>query len=216
MFKYDVNRIAMLTVKDLPQKKVVYLKENGEISSEIVANEYYHLTGSFNKYKDRIVSQESFEKMLIRTGLFVNLLTSSGEMKESLTTPEIWSLIVKANSFDKLPEEEYEKLSLVSNAVAMLCVEQLKIYGDIAEDFNYLLKQFVFAEMQDNYMGKSIIAKDGKSIDYKVNRIIKYLGIEVNLEKLPNFSIEYDRNNVSINGTMILDRKSNGKTKKMK
>lgn len=216
MFKYNVNRIAILTIKDAQQKKIVYLKENGEISSEIIANEFYQLTASVDGYRNKIVSQESFAQMLMKTGVFVNLLTSSGEMRESVTTSEIWSLMSKMNNFEKLPEEEHEKLYLISNAVAMLCVDKLRIYGDIAEDFNYLLKQFVFTEMQDNYMGKSTVVKDGKSIDYKVNRIIKYLGIDIDLEKLPNFYIEYDRDSVSINGTMILDRKFNDKTKKLK
>ena len=49
------------------------------------------------------------------------------------------------------------------------------------------------------------IRKEGKMLDYKLNRIAKYLGIDVDLNNIRDFAVDYTRTSVSLNGNVCLD-----------
>lgn len=136
-------------------------------------------------------------------GLGVLLLGSDGQIKEVIDRDRALELIGTAKNISKLTEKEAQDLDDISSEVSNVCATALKISKDQKEMFNTLLQRYIVAELlRFGAENKRIfIRKSGKMLDYKLSRIMKYLGINVNLEKISDFAIEYNRQSVFVNGT---------------
>lgn len=155
---------------------------------------------------DELLSQQ-IPKVIYNYGLGVLTIGSNGQMKTDIDIETASEMVRVARSISELSEKEAVEFDAVSSEVATICATALKVSKKNHEEFTALLKKYVVVELirfgSDN---KTLcIRKEGKMLDYKLNRIAKYLGIEIDLNKIVDFAVDYTRTSVTLNGNVCLD-----------
>lgn len=144
----------------------------------------------------------SLSKLLTDYELSIMLLNSKGDLINNLGSAEAYHLIDLAKRLDKLSEEEVKEFNAVAAEVARISSAAMNISDKHSKMFINLLRKYVFVELANHCVcdKKTSIVKTGEFVDYKINRVVKYLGIDVDLKQIPNFIIEYNRNVINVNG----------------
>ena len=226
--KYNVDDLKYIYSLKHKRKAVVYYDDKKgkyiDVNSNTVMSNYNERV--YNEKDTKVICD--FNKIVSYNYLFVLLIDAYGQKRTKLTAEvinEIMSIFDKVFSFT---EPVVREIDYISNLVAEICVSNLALsYNKDNKNNEYdlvvnglemniseeeqlnlkrLLSGYVFIDTAVNLVTerKTIVRKEKKLIDYKILRSLKYLGININIEDIPNFKIEYN-----LEGINYYDSKGN-------
>lgn len=143
-----------------------------------------------------------FQKIMDEYGLFVLLLTANGTVKTTINTDEkdkIEHLVCKING---LSAETKENLNVIADEVSLLAASLIKLFGEEGKTFQKYFRQFAMIELLEQHLSEKIafIKKEDNLIDYKINRVAKYLKIDIDKKAIKDFTVMYNGDIIKLNG----------------
>lgn len=241
--KYNVDELKYIESLKFNKKAVVYYDNESGKYIDINSNTdiYYNNIRAYKKNEVNIICD--FNKVLFYNSLWVLLLDSYGQKRNQITAElinDIIRIFEKINGFcEPLEREVY----YIANLVAEICISNLSLSytKETDNDFDYVVngleinipdeQELQLRSILFNYMyidiainglteRKLVITKENNLIDYKILRILKHLGININIEDIPNFKIEYNLEGItyydSKGNTTVEDNLSNEEVEKIK
>jgi len=135
-------------------------------------------------------------------GFFASMITAKGEIRTFIGQTEKERLGSLANRFDRLKDEDKEVLNVMKKEISRLVKTALKLTEEEAAKFQAYFEQLVTMELLENhlYSRASYTIKEGKSLDYKISRVARYLGIQLDPSAIADFEISYDASSIKLNG----------------
>ncbi|MBE6152526.1 MAG: hypothetical protein E7165_04370 [Firmicutes bacterium] len=198
--KYNIDDLDYLELLSDKSRTIGYLSEDGDEYIDIKNCCNFHI-GNIKKHKiENVKVLGNLSKMIAQSRIIVLLLNSNGKINKTVNKDKVFYLL---EFLDKISElDNLDDKVVIAKRVADLCVGKMKLDTRKKTLFRDLLQTYVLVEIiqQGAFDKKSSIVKNGQFIDYKVNRIIKYLNINVNLNEISDFSIEYNDKSIYIDG----------------
>lgn len=225
--KYNIDGLKYIESLKFNQKAVVYYDEQKEKYVDVNSNTdiYYNNVRVYNKEEVKIICD--FNKILFFNSIWILLVDQYGKMHNEITAEVINNIVTiyeKINNFNEPFERE---IYYIANLVSEICVSNLALSYDkeCDNDFDCVVngldidileeKELQLRELLLNYIyvdsainglteRKLIINKENNLIDYKILRVLRYLELDMNIEDIPNFKIEYN-----LEGINYYDSKGN-------
>lgn len=215
-YKYNIDDLKYIESLKHNRKAVVYYdqerKKYVDVNSNTVASN--HNQRLYDEKNIRLIG--SLDEVLSYYDMWVLLIDSNGKKNTKINTEIINGLVAVFEKISSLDDIFIMEIDYISNLVTDICVSNLilsKNKKSKNNDFNLvmdevkswipeeketnlrrLLLNYIFIDTAINGITerKLIIRKEKGLIDYKVLRILKYLGININVEDIPNFTIKYN------------------------
>lgn len=198
--EYSIVNLDRIRVILTGRETIGYLK----------GNYYYELHNGEGNEKlhraEKVQKVERFTKTVANNNLFVKLLDGKGAITVYLKSGKVFELFSLAQKTEGLSEEEAERLNIIAKTASKISSQKLQIPQDKKEEFEDLLKNFIVIELLSGnsdvplYAGKS----DGY-LDYKINRIVNYLNIDLDLDELKDFYLEYTNKGIVLDKEEVLN-----------
>lgn len=158
----------------------------------------------------------SLDQVLSYYDMWVLLIDSNGKKNTKINAEIINDLVALFEKISSLNNLLIREIDYISNLVTDICISNLILSKNKKKknnDFNLvidgvkswfseeeetklrrLLLNYIFIDTAINGISdrKLIIRKEKGLIDYKILRILKYLGININIEDIPDFTIKYN------------------------
>lgn len=217
--KYKIDSLNYVILSRSNKNEVVYWDENQKYYININTNT------TENFYKRRIYSKDrvkvlcNFSEIIKYENIWLLLIDSEGKIKQEITNKdgiEILNVYRKIGSLTGMVSKE---IDYIAGLVTYKCLENIlplinkNNFNKIGQLYK-LLKSYIYIDLGINGLTecKLIINKEGKFVDYKILRVLKYLGISINVHDIPDFKIEYNLeglNYYDFNGNKIEQFNSN-------
>lgn len=159
-------------------------------------------------------TDNSLQKIIDKYGLFVLMLTSNGEIKDVIDSDVKDKIIFLARKLESLSSKERETMNAMAEEIALLTASLVKTFGKEGKTFQKYFRQFAMIDLLEEHLtGKvSFIRKEGKMLDYKVNRVAKYLNIDIDRENIRDFEVMYSGDVIKLNGQEYYKREESEKS----
>ncbi|MBE6138682.1 MAG: hypothetical protein E7173_02930 [Firmicutes bacterium] len=147
-------------------------------------------------------NEEQLQAFIDYYGFFASRLTAHGTVGGTIGLTERERLASLAFRYDRLSDADKAVLEFIKREVSEIVTKAIKLTGEEATNFQAYFKQLVAMELLENnlYNGTAYATKEGIMLDYKISRISRYLGIQLNVEEIADFTIGYDGSCIKING----------------
>ena len=198
--EYSIVKLDRIRVILTGRETIGYLK----------GNYYYELHNGEGNEKihraEKVQKVESFTKTAANNNLFVKLLDGKGRFTIDLKSEKVFELFLLAQKIEGLSETDTERLNIIAKTVAQISSQKLEIPHDKKEEFEDLLKNFIVIELLSGNSDVPLYAgKTEGYLDYKTNRIVNYLNINLDLDGLEDFYLEYTNNGVVLDKNEVLN-----------
>ena len=213
--KYNINTLRRVRINNNNTETIGYHSDSGKTFIEVKNTAHYteFLAKRYNPTEITMI--ETLDNMIYRNGLDVLLLDANGNVNLEIDREKIFILFGITKDIESIDEKQRERFDTIASEAARICSEKLNIPESNKFDFELLLKSFIFIElMQSRIMNNKVtITKFDNYVDYKINRIIKFLKINLDLNSIDDFKLEYDCESLSADNVEVLDFKEKPKTK---
>lgn len=229
--EYSIDKIKYINILSEDKKTVAYEDNGLYVDIDINAPEGFHKRKIYEKKNVKIVN--NFADMLKFNNLWILLIDSTGKPKTKITKQLVYNLLNVYFKMQYLDDLVVREIDYISSLVSERCVDNImsvmknkNIIITVEQEIalGRLLRDYIYIDFVTNGLNgnKMIIRKENKLIDYKISRILKYLDINFNHEEIPNFSVEYNLEEINYcdsNGNKYvdsnLDKKEVEKIKKL-
>lgn len=227
-YKYNISDLKYIESLKHKRKAVVYYNEKKEKYVDVNSNSIisYNNERLYNQKDIKLI--ENLDKILSYYDLWLLLIDSSGKKHTEVPASvinELISIFEKINSYNDILKRE---IDYISHLVTEICISNLILSQNKKnQDNNFdlvingidscfseeeeiklrkLILNYIFIDTAINGLTERnlIIRKENNTIDYKILRILKYLGMDVKIEEIPDFKIEYN-----LEGIKYYDSKGN-------
>lgn len=202
--RYNLDILERVIVLPSNKETIAFLKEENDCYVDLQNTANFGESNIRLHHKNKVCVVEKFKQTIYKHGLEVMLLDADGILNETINSKKIFSILDMVNEIENASVENIEKFDKISKEVARGCANELGIYGEKRDTFEYLLSRYVYTDLLTT-RNAIWISKIDHSIDYKVSRVLKLLKMELNLSNIKNFQIQYNRNKVLINDNLVLD-----------
>lgn len=199
--EYNIDKIKYINIVSEDKKTVAYAENGGYVDIDINAPEGFHKRKMYRGKSVKIIN--SFDDMLKFNNLWIMLIDSTGKIKTKVTKQAVYNLLnvyFKMHYLDELVVREIDYISslvsekCVNNIMSVIKNKNINITIEQETALNKMLRDYIYMDFVANGLNgnKMIIRKEDKLIDYRILRLLKYLGINFNYEEIPNFRVEYN------------------------
>lgn len=226
--KYNIDDLKYIYSLKYERNAIVYYDKNKHKYVDINSNTaaYNNNIRLYDKRQIKLICD--LNQMFLNHGIWVTLIDSHGKMCTELTTKVINNLMLGLKKILSLNSLLVREIDYICNLVTEICISNLVLSQSKKEknnDFDLVIngiescfskeKEIALRDMISKYIfidiamngidgRRLIINKENNLIDYKILRILKYLGLNINVEDIPNFKIEYN-----LEGINYYDSKGN-------
>lgn len=207
--EYNVDELKYIDSLKFQKKAIVYYDNQKEKYIDINSNNEV----CYNNGEIKIICD--FNKILFYNSIWLLLLNKNGERRNNITAEIINNIVKIFEKIKNLSELAEREIHYITSLVTEICISNLALsyYKEPDNDFDYMVNgleidipeekelqlralifNYIFIDIVINGLteNKLIITKNNNVIDYKIARILKYLGLNINIEDIPNFKMEYN------------------------
>lgn len=213
--KYHINTLKRIRINNNNTQTIGYMSDSGKTFIEVKNVTHYTEVLAKRYAPNEITIIETLDNMICRNGLDVLLLDSNGNVNFELDREKLFILLGIVKDIESIDDKQRERFDTISSEAARICGEKLNISKSNKFDFESLLRNFIFIElMQSRIMNNKITtSKFDNYVDYKINRIVKFLKIKLDLSKIEDFKLEYNGEGLSVDNLELISFKEKTKSK---
>lgn len=197
--KLDIRSIDYIKLLNSDKKLLAQFDSSkGEyVDITRVCTKSNHQKAIYKKKEVEVI--DSFINLLAKENLYLLLLNSNGKLNTTLVPDDCIALLALYNKVISTDEQFSKQIDEMSTLVTDICVKLLHINTKRSE-FEYLLKNFITIDSikRGAKFCRVAITKEGNCLDYKVSRILKFLGIELDLNLIKDFKVDYNQDTICV------------------
>lgn len=214
--KYNIDDLKYIYSLKHKRKAVVYLDKNKDKYIDINSNTKLYSNNLIEYNRKNIELIGDLNKIISCYDMWVLLIDQHGKICKEVTIKFINKLMLTLEKKLSLNNLLIREVDYISQLVTEICMSNLVfsknsktksnnfdlVISGIESCFSKeeetrlrkLIFNYIFIDVVMNGFDghRLIISKENNLIDYKILRSLKYLGIDINVDDIPNFKIEYN------------------------